>query len=89
MLKNQQFLTSLCTGSKKLRKQKSIDGHVTSQSIAGRRDFPDYEVLDAMNASALNRLLNTHVHFRKRVSVEEQRSQKNTTDSYEEDTLLT
>ena len=33
-------------------------------------------MLDAMIASSLERLLNTHVHFRKRVSVEEQRAQK-------------
>ena len=40
-----------------------------------RRDFPDCDVLDAMIASALKKLL-THVHFRKRLSVEEQRAQK-------------
>ena len=33
-------------------------------------------MLDAMIASALKKLLNTHIHFRKRVSVEEQRAQK-------------
>ena len=33
-------------------------------------------MLDAMVASALKKLLNTHIHFRKRVSVEEQRAQK-------------
>ena len=55
---------------------KSIDERLTSQSIPGRRDFPDYEMLDAMMASALKKLLNSHVHFRKRVSVEEQRAQK-------------
>ena len=32
-------------------------------------------MLDAMIASALKKLHNTHVHFRKRVSVEEQRAQ--------------
>ena len=54
---------------------KSIDDLVTSRSITGRRDFPDYDMLDAMIVSALKKLLNTHVHFRKRVSVEEQRAQ--------------
>ena len=49
---------------------------MTSQSIVGRNDFPDYDRLDAMIASALKKLLNTHVHFRKRVSVEEQRARK-------------
>ena len=42
----------------------------------GRGDFTDYDMLDAMIASSLKRLLNKHVHFRKRVSVEEQRAQK-------------
>ena len=37
-------------------------------------DFPDFDMLDAMIAFALKLL--THVHFRKRVSVEEQRAQK-------------
>ena len=40
-----------------------------------RKDFPDYDVLAAMMASALMKLL-THMHFRKRVTVEEQRAQK-------------
>ena len=39
-------------------------------------DFPDYDMLDSMIASVLERLLDKHVHFRKRVSVEEQRVQK-------------
>ena len=55
---------------------KSIDELVTSRSIVGRTDFPDYDMLNAMIASALKKLLNTHVHFRKRVTVEEQRTQK-------------
>ena len=43
---------------------------VTSRSIVERTDFPDYDVLDAMIASALKRLLDTHVH----VTVEGQRA---------------
>ena len=54
---------------------KSIDELMTSRSVAGRNDFPNYGVLDAMIASALKRLLDIHTHFRKRVSVEE-RAQK-------------
>ena len=54
---------------------KSIDDLVTSLSFTGRNDFSDYDMLDAMIASALKKVL-THVHFRKRVSVEEQRAQK-------------
>ena len=49
---------------------------MTSRSIVERTDFPDYNMLDAMIASALKKLLDKHVHFRRRVSVEEQRAQK-------------
>ena len=55
---------------------KSIDELMTSRSIAGQSDFPDYDMLDAMIASALKRLLDKRAHFRKRVSVEEQRAPK-------------
>ena len=75
-VQRQHILILQCIGSKKLRLPKSIDEHMTSRSIVRRNDFPDYEMLDAMIASALKRLLNKHVHFRKRVSVEEQRAQK-------------
>ena len=54
---------------------KSIDELMTSRSILGRSDFTDYDMLDAMIAFALKRLLDKHIHFRKRVSVEEQRAQ--------------
>ena len=55
---------------------KSIDDLMTARSIAWSEPiFSDYDVLDAIIASALKKLL-THVHFRKRVSVEEQRAQK-------------
>ena len=55
---------------------KSIDEPTTSRSIVGRTDFPDFDMLDAMIASALKKLLNTQIHFRNRVSVEEHRAQK-------------
>ena len=45
---------------------KSIGELITSCSIFGRTDFPDNEMLDAMIASALKRLLDKHVHFRKK-----------------------
>ena len=54
---------------------RSIDEHMTSRSIVERTDFPDFDMLDAMIPSALKRLLDEHIHFRKRVSVEEQRAQ--------------
>ena len=49
---------------------------MTSRSISGRTDFTDYDMLDSMIASALKKVLNTRILFRKRVSVEEQRAQK-------------
>ena len=52
---------------KEVQIAKSIDELVPSR--------PDFEMLDAMIASALRKLINTHIHFRKRVSVEEQRAQ--------------
>ena len=56
---------------------KSIDELMTSRSMVVRSDFPDYDMLlDAMIASALKKLLDKHVHFRRRGSVEEQRVQK-------------
>ena len=69
------ILRSQCTGSKKLRFAKSVDELLTSRSIVERTDFPDFDMLDAMIASALKKLLNTQIHFRKRASVEEQRAQ--------------
>ena len=54
---------------------KSIVELMISRSILERTDFPDYDMLDAMIASAMKKLV-TSVHFRKRVSVEEQRAQK-------------
>ena len=54
----------------------SIDELFTSRSVVGRTDFPDYDMLDAMIASALQKLVDKHVHFRRRVSVEDKRAQK-------------
>ena len=61
---------------KEVKIAKSIDELMKTRSITGRTDFPDYGMLDAMLASALKKLLASSVHFRKRVSVEEQRAQK-------------
>ena len=53
---------------------KSKDDLKTSQSIGGRRDF-DFEMVDAMIASALRRII-FNTSFKRRVSIEEQRAQK-------------
>ena len=48
---------------------------MTSQSIEGRRDFTDYEMLDAKIASTLKKASHEFA-LCKRVSIEEQRAQK-------------
>ena len=70
------FKTEVCAKSafphitmlwiKEVEIAESIDELVTSRLIMGRTDVPDYDMLDAMIASALKKLLNTHVHFRKK-----------------------
>ena len=54
---------------------KSIDEFVTSRSFTGQPNFLDFDMFDAMIASALKKLINTQSTFRKRVSVEKQRAQ--------------
>ena len=54
---------------------KSIDELMASRSMV-EKDFLDFDMLDAMIASASKKIFNTQVPFRKRVSAEEQRAQK-------------
>ena len=54
---------------------KSIDELVTSRSITGKPNFLDFDMLDAMIASALKKFFNTQSNCPKRVSVEGQRAQ--------------
>ena len=61
---------------KEVEVAKSIEELVTSRSITGQHSVPDFDMLDAMIASALKKLLNTQSNFLKRGSVEEQRAQK-------------
>ena len=68
---------------------KSIDELVSSRSITGQLDFPDIDMLDAMIAAALKKLLNTQSNFPKRASVEEQRAQNSDRIFFEEDKLRT
>ena len=51
---------------KEIEIPESIDELMTSRSITERHDFLDYDMLDAMIASALKKFLNTHIHFRKK-----------------------
>ena len=52
----------------------SLDELKSSRS-ASRKNFPNFEMLDAKIASALNRIIQNS-HFKKKVSHEEQRAQK-------------
>ena len=60
---------------KEIEAAKSLDDLITPNLITGQ-DFPDYEELDLMMASALKRCYDKRTHFRKKISVEEQRAQK-------------
>ena len=52
----------------------SLDEIKSSRSIAGK-NFPNFEMLDAGIASALNKIIQNS-HFKKKVSLEEQKAQK-------------
>ena len=67
------FKTEVCSTSadpqltvhliKEVEIAKSTDELMTSQSITGRIEFPDYDMLDEMIASALKKLLINCEHF--------------------------
>ena len=50
---------------KEIEAAKSLDDLITPKSITGK-DFPDYEELDLMMASALKRCYDEQIHFRKK-----------------------
>ena len=60
----------------------SLDELKCSPSVYGK-DFPNFEMLDAKIASALNKIIQ-NCHFKKKVSLVEQKAQKGT-GFYEED----
>ena len=60
---------------KEIEAAKSLDDLITPKSITGK-NFPDYEDLDVMMTTALKRCYDEQTHFRKKTSVEEQRTQK-------------
>ena len=64
----------------------SVDDLKSSRSVRGTQG-PDFEVLDARIASALNRIIHNTL-FRRKVSLEEQEAQKEDSSS-EEDRSLT
>ena len=52
----------------------SVDDLKSSRSISGK-DFPNFELLDARIASALNKIIQ-NTRFKKKVSLEEMKAQK-------------
>ena len=69
-----QFPTEAMQGIKEVEMVDSVDDLKSSSSVRGIR-MPDFEVLDARIASALNRFLH-NFHFNRRISLEEQEVQK-------------
>ena len=69
-----QFPTEALLWIKEVEMVDSVDDLKSSCSIRGIRT-PDFEVLDARIASALNRVIHNS-HFKRRVSLEEQKAQK-------------
>ena len=65
----------------------SVDDLQSSCSVRGTQT-PDFEVLDARIASALNRIIH-NTRFKKKVSLEEQKNPKRGTVSFAEDRSLT
>ena len=59
---------------KKVKMFESVDDLTSSCSVRGIR-MPDFEVLDARIASTLDRIIHNS-HFKRRVSLEEQKAQK-------------
>ena len=52
----------------------SMDELKSSRSVAGKK-FPNFAMLDATIASALNKIIQNS-HFKKKVSLEEQKAQR-------------
>ena len=72
---------------KEIEAAKSLDDLITPKSITGQ-DFPDYEELDLMMASALERCYDKQAHFRKKISVEEESSEGQPTSQRETNCLF-
>ena len=69
-----QFPTEAMLWIKEVEMVDSVDDLKSSLSARGIR-MPDFEVLDARIASALNRIIHNS-HFKRRVSLEEQKAPK-------------
>ena len=74
LLVGSQFLTEAMLWIKEVELVDSVDDLKSSCSVRGIR-MPDFEVLDAKIASALNRIIH-NTQFKRKVSLEEQKAQK-------------
>ena len=81
-----QFLTEAMLSIKEVEMVESVDDLKSSRSIRGTHG-PDFEVLDARIASALNRIIQ-NTRFKKKVSLEDKKPKKRTV-SFVEDRSLT
>ena len=82
-----QFPTEAMHWIKEVEMVDSVDDLKSSSSVRGIR-MPDFDVLDARIASALNRIIHNS-HFKRRVSLEEHERSKRRTVSSAEDRSLT
>ena len=69
-----QFPTEAMQWIKEVELVDSVDDLKSSCSVRGIR-MPDFEVLDARIASALNKIIHNS-HFKRKISLEEQKAQK-------------
>ena len=91
-----RFKTEVCTCSqfpgeamqwiKEVEMVDSVDDLKSSSSVRGIQ-MPDFEVLDARIASALNRIIHNS-HFKRSVSLEEQKPKKRTVSFVEDRSLI-
>ena len=70
-----QFPTEAMQWIKEVEMVDSVDDFKTSSSIPEVFQMPNFEVLDARIASALNKIIHNS-HFKRRISLEEQKAQK-------------
>ena len=82
-----QFPTEAMLWIKEVEMVESADDLTSSCSVRGIR-MPDFEVRDGKIASALNRIIHS-TQFKRKVSLEEQKSPKKRTVSFVEDRPLT
>ena len=80
-----QFPTEAMQWIKEVELVDSVDELRSSLSIRGI-SMPNFEVLDARIASALNKIIH-NFHFKRKISLEEQKTKKRTV-SFAEDRLL-